>query len=97
MIPKEFSDQIQAEVASLKKGQDQFLETYKKLCAHCGEGEWPRKEFEMIFHRVRREVIPIMEQAGMDHASVQGLCSWAERQVLRQAEEASDWRLEIGD
>lgn len=81
MIPTNLADQLQGEVNLLKKGQDQFLETYKKLCAHCGGAEWPNKEFAMIFHKVRQEVIPILEKNGMDHHSVQALCSWAERQV----------------
>jgi hypothetical protein len=38
----------------------------------------------MVFHRVRKEVIPLMEQAGMAENSVQALCSWAEKMVATQ-------------
>jgi hypothetical protein len=37
----------------------------------------------MIFHRTRSEIIPIMEQAGLDPQAVQALCSWAEKLALR--------------
>jgi hypothetical protein len=82
MVPKELTDQLRAEVQSLKEGQDRFLQTYKQLCDHCGGPDWRKKKVELVFHRVREEVIPIMEQAGADHQSVQALCSWAERLVM---------------
>jgi hypothetical protein len=77
MIPEELAEQVRAEVKQLKQVQDQFLQTYKQLCAHFGGPEW-RKTEEMVFHRVRREVIPSMEQAGLDPKAIQALCSWAE-------------------
>jgi hypothetical protein len=81
MIPQELEDQVRGEVRQLKDVQDKFLETYRKLCLHFGGPRW-QKEIETLFHQVRREVIPIMEQAGLEHHSVQALCSWAERLVL---------------
>ena len=36
------------------------------------------------FPFVAREIIPVMEQAGMDHPGVQALCSWAEKLVMKQ-------------
>ncbi len=82
MIPTELADQVRAEVKGLKEVQDRFLQTYKQLCAHYGGSKWPTAEIERIFHQTRQEVIPIMEQAGMDHPAVQALCSWAEKLVL---------------
>ena len=61
--------------------QDKFRETYRQLCLHYGGERW-QKEIETLFHQVRREVIPLMEEAGLDHHSVQALCSRAERLVL---------------
>jgi hypothetical protein len=84
MITKELAEQVRTEVERFKEVQDQFLQTYKRLCAHHGGPAWQRAELEMVFHQVRKEVIPIMEQAGMDHQAVQALCSWAERLVLHQ-------------
>ena len=79
MIPNELAEQVRSEIKRLKDAQDDFLKTYQRLCIHHGGQEWQRAESEMVFHRVRGEVIPIMEQLGMDHQSVQALCSWAER------------------
>lgn len=81
MIPKELADQVRTEVQQLKHVQDKFRETYRQLCLHFGGERW-QKEIETLFHQVRREVIPLMEEAGLDHHSVQALCSWAERLVL---------------
>ena len=58
------------------------MQTYRRLCAHYGGPEWRKAEIEMILHRVRKAIIPIMEQIDMDHNAVQALCSWAEKRVL---------------
>jgi hypothetical protein len=79
MIPRELAEQVQAEIKRLKEAQDDFLQTYRRLCVHHGGAEWQRAGSEIVFHQVRQEVIPIMEQFGMDPRSVQALCSWAER------------------
>jgi hypothetical protein len=84
MIPKELADQVRSEVKQLKEVQDQFLQTYKQLCQHYGGAKWPKAEIEMVFHRVREETIPVMEQAGMDPKAIQALCSWVEQLVLKQ-------------
>jgi hypothetical protein len=82
MIAKELADQLRAEVKSLKEVQERFLQTYKQLCAHCGGSDWRKEETEILCHHVRKSIIPILEQEGMDRKSVQALCSWAERVVL---------------
>jgi hypothetical protein len=80
MIPADLADQLRDEVRRLKDVQDQFLQTYERLCLHHGGPAWRNdKDVETVFHHVRREVIPVMEQAGMDHRAVQALCAWAER------------------
>jgi hypothetical protein len=84
MITKELADQVRAEAKQLKEAGEKFLHAYKELCALNGAGEWPRGQSEMVFHRVRKEVMPIMEQVGMDERSVQALCSWAEKLVATQ-------------
>lgn len=82
MVPTELTEHLQAEVKRLKEAGDEFMQTYTRLCVHCGGGpQWQKEPSEMVFHRVRREVIPIMEQAGMDHQAAQAFCSWAERLV----------------
>jgi hypothetical protein len=83
MIPQELADQVRSQVQSLKQVQDQFLQTYKRLCVHFGGAEWQKKKIDRTFHEVRREVIPIMEQAGLEHAGIQALCSWAEKLALQ--------------
>jgi hypothetical protein len=84
MIPKELADQVGAEINSLMAEQDRFLKTYMRLCVHHGGPKWQKEGIEMVFHNVRREIIPIMEQVGMDHNAVQALCSWAERRAMNQ-------------
>jgi len=84
MIPNELADQARAEVGRLKDMQDRFLQTYKQLCVHFGGPGWQKKKIDLVFHQVRLEVVPIMEQAGLDHAGVQALCSWAEKLALQQ-------------
>lgn len=83
MIPEDLAEQVRAEVKRLKEVQDQFLQTYKRLCDHYGGPDWRKSQMEMVFHRTRKEVIPIMEQSGLDPLSVQALCSWAEKLALR--------------
>ena len=82
MMTKELADQVRSEVQRFKAVQDDFLQTYKQLCAHHGGPGWRGKEAETVFHQVRRDIIPIMENAGMDDRAVQALCSWAEWRVL---------------
>jgi hypothetical protein len=84
MIPRDLADQLQAEVKSFKAVQDRFLETYQRLCIHCAGSDWRTEEVETVCHRVRREVIPIMEQEGMDAKAVEALCSWAERRLVER-------------
>jgi len=84
MITQELTDQVRTEVKRLKEVQDQFLQTYKRYCAHFGGSEWRKAEMEMVFHRVRQEVIPLMEGAGMDPKAVQALCAWAEKLLMNR-------------
>jgi hypothetical protein len=81
MTTQDLAEQVRSEVRRLKAVQDEFLQTYKRLCAEQGGPGWA-KDMEMVLHRVRRGVIPIMEEAGMDHNAVQALCSWAEKMTL---------------
>jgi hypothetical protein len=83
MITQELTDQVRTEVKRLKEVQDQFLRTYKRYCDHFGGPGW-RKDMEEVFHRVRQEVIPIMEEADMDHKAVQALCAWAEKLLMQR-------------
>ncbi len=56
------------------------MQTYQRLCLHYGGAAWRNeKDVETVIHHVRREVIPLMEEAGMDHRAVQAICAWAER------------------
>jgi hypothetical protein len=84
MIPRELAEQVRMEVERLNEVQDKFLQTYKRLCVHYGGPKWQKAELETVFHHVRVEIIPIMEQIGMDHKTVQALCSWAEKLVMNQ-------------
>ena len=84
MIPNDLADQVRAEVKLFKQAQDKFLETYRLLCVHCGGAKWQTEELATVFHHVRREVIPVMEQAGIEHQAVQALCSWAEKHVANR-------------
>ncbi len=82
MVSSQLAEQVRSEVKRLKAVQDEFLQTYKRLCVENGGPNWPREGIEMVFHRVRKEIIPIMEQAGMEHQAVQALCSWAEKLAM---------------
>lgn len=81
MTTNELTEQVRTEVKRLKEVQDQFLQTYKRLCVHKGGSDWKR-HMDDIFHQVRREIIPILEQAGMDEKAVQALCVWAEKMAM---------------
>jgi hypothetical protein len=84
MIPKDLAEQVRTEGRRLKEEQERFLQIYKQLCIHCGGPEWQKAQIEVVFHHVRSEVIPILEQVGMDDKSVQALCSWAEKLLLQR-------------
>jgi hypothetical protein len=84
MMTKDLTEQVRADVKLLMEVQDKFLQTYKQLCLHHGGPEWKKKHIDKVFHQVRDEVIPIMEQLGMDPKAVQALCSWAEKLVMSQ-------------
>jgi hypothetical protein len=84
MMTKDLAEQVRAEVKLFMEVQDKFLQTYKQLCLQHGGPEWKKKHIDKVFHQVRDEVIPIMEQLGMEHKAVQALCSWAEQLVMTQ-------------
>jgi hypothetical protein len=84
MIPRELAERVRTDVQRLKEGQDKFLQTYKQLCVHYGGPEWHKDEIEGVFHQVRKEIIPIMEQAGMEPKAVPALCAWAANLVMDQ-------------
>jgi hypothetical protein len=84
MIPRELADQVRAEVKQLKQVQEDFLQTYLKLCAHYGGPRWHKDYTEVVSHQIRLEIIPIMEQAGMEPRAVQALCSWAETVAMQR-------------
>jgi hypothetical protein len=84
MSTHELAEQVREEVKSLRQVQERFLHTYGQLCDQHGGADWRKKEMEMTFHRVRSEVIPIMEHAGMDEKAVQALCSWAEKMLTHR-------------
>jgi hypothetical protein len=84
MMTKDLSEQVRGEVKTFMEVQDRFLQTYKQLCLHHGGPDWKKKHIDRVFHEVRDEVIPIMEQLGMDQRAVQALCSWAEKLVMTQ-------------
>ena len=85
MIPADLAEQVRAEVGRFKELQDQFLQTYQRLCAHHGGPQWQNaKEPEVVFYHVRSDLMPVMEQAGMDHNAVQALCHWAEGLVMHR-------------
>ena len=85
MIPKELAEQVRSQLKRLQDVQHEFLQTYQQLCARHGglERQADNSDSEIVFGHVRREVIPIMEQLGMDHQEVQRLCSWTEGQLRK--------------
>jgi hypothetical protein len=84
MTTQQMTSQVRAEVEHLKEAQNRFLETYRQLCVSHADPKWPKGDIEMVFHRVRSEIIPIMEEVGMDPNEVQALCSWAEKRVMQR-------------
>lgn len=84
MMTKELAEQVRAEVKRFVEVQGKFLQTYKQLCLQHGGTEWKKKHIDKVFHQVRGDVIPIMEQLGMDPNAVQALCNWAEKLVMTQ-------------
>jgi hypothetical protein len=84
MIPNEVTEQLRSELKRLKDAQAAFLQTYERLCIHHGGPAWLQKKTEMVLHRVRSDVIPVMKQLGMDDQSVEALCSWAEHLLSRR-------------
>lgn len=84
MIPNELAEQLRKEGKHLKEAQEAFLATFERLCNLHGGATGLRKKSEMVFHRVRSDVIPVMEQLGMDHRSVEALCTWAEHLLARR-------------
>ena len=82
MLTNELAEETRQRVQRLKEVQGAFLQTYKKLCSHFGGPDWQKKKMEMVFHRVRQEIVPLMEQAGMDANEVQALCAWAEKNEM---------------
>jgi hypothetical protein len=84
MIPSVLAESVQSEVRQLKKVQEEFLQSYRQLCAHFGGQKWQKDYLESVAHQVRKEILPIMEQAGMDPPAVDALCSWAERTVMHR-------------
>ena len=83
MVPQEITQQLRDEAHRLKEAQEMFLKTYRQLCIHLGKDEWTKRQFEMVFHLVRKEILPLMEQAGIDAASVQALCASTEHVLVR--------------
>jgi hypothetical protein len=84
MVPEDLAAEVREGVKRLKEVQDKFLQTYKRLCVHHGGPDWRKAHTDVVFHDVRAEVVPVMEQVGMDHKAVQALCSWAEKLVVHQ-------------
>jgi hypothetical protein len=81
MAQHDLAQEARQNVQNLKQVHDAFLQTYKKMCLHFGGPTW-QKKMEMVFHRVRQEIVPLMEQAGMDPKEVQAVCAWAEKNEL---------------
>ena len=84
MVPHELVEQLRTEVKRLNEVQTDFLQTYKQLCVHYGGSEWRKEEIEGIFHNVRKEIVPIMRQSGMDSKDVDALCSWAAKRLMNE-------------
>jgi hypothetical protein len=83
MLSQETIQKLRDEIHRLKEAQHRFFEMYKHLCIQLGGDEWTKRRFEPVFHLVRKEILPIMEQAGMDVAAAQTLCLSAEQVLLR--------------
>jgi hypothetical protein len=86
MLPPDLAEQTQTTVKRLKQSLDAFLETYQRLGTHQRDPKWPRGHIDVVTHLVRKDLIPVMEQAGMEHQAVQAVCSWAERMIINEAQ-----------
>ena len=84
MLPDEFAEPLRSEIKRLKEAQDAFLETFGRLCDYHGGPSGLRKKSEMVFNRVRADIIPVMHQLGMDQRSAQALCMWAEDLIAKR-------------
>ena len=84
MIPDEFAEPLRLEIKRLKEAQEGFLEIFGRLCNYHGGPNGLRKKREMVLHRVRADIIPVMQQFGMDQRSVQALCVWAEDLIAKR-------------
>ncbi|HWG47864.1 MAG TPA: hypothetical protein VN688_34185 [Gemmataceae bacterium] len=82
MVPNELVEQVRTEVKRLNEVQADFLQTYKQLCLHYGGPQWQEEGIEGVFHNVRKEIIPIMRQSGMDAKDLDALCSWAAKRLM---------------
>ncbi len=67
-----------------ERGAREILADLQATLHHFGGPDWRNEEIEIVFHHVRKEIIPVMEQAGMDHNAVQALCSWAAKLVMSE-------------
>jgi hypothetical protein len=84
MVPDEFAAQLRSEVQRLKEAQEAFLKTFQRLCEYHGGPTGLRKKSEMVFTRVRGDIIPVMNELGMDQESVQAMCAWAEHVIVQR-------------
>jgi hypothetical protein len=84
MVPDDIAPQLRSEIQRLKEAQEAFLKTYERLCTHHGGPTGLQKKSEMVFTRVRGDIIPIMNQLGMDQESVQAMCAWAEHVIVQR-------------
>jgi hypothetical protein len=84
MMPADMAEQAQTTVKRVKQALDAFLQTYQQLGDRQGDHKWPRGHVDVVSHMIRKELIPVMEQAGMDHQATQALCAWAERMIMNQ-------------
>lgn len=85
MVPNELAEQVKTKVKRLTEAGGEFLQAYERLCAHCGGADWQKKdELEHVFYQVRREVVPLMQQAGVDPKDIDALCSWAAKRVVKE-------------
>jgi hypothetical protein len=84
MLPPDLAEQTQTTVKRLKQSLDAFLETYQRLGNNQHDPKWPRGHIDVVTHMIRKDVIPVMEQAGMEHQAVQSLCAWAERMIINE-------------
>lgn len=84
MIPDELAEHMRSRIQCLKEAQGAFMETLERLCEYHGGPNGLRKKSEMVFHRVRCDIVPIMEKLGMDQRSIEALCTWAEHLITKR-------------